>query len=363
MTERQTRILLVLLSIIVVILAGAALRATRLVSMPLAFAFFLAVLVWPIHCGIQRRVPGRLWWMGVVGSMLVLMSGLAFFAGGVWLVAYQVASDEQRLEQLGAQWQAQWEEASAWLDRFGLSMPEDEVLTYLVNWAGIVAQSVTGLIVGFVLIFFFVLLMLVEADHWREKSEKAMTDAHANAVLDAVSAITHQVRTFLVTQAFVAALTAGVTALWLWIMDVPFVLLWTLLTFLLDFVPNIGPTIAGLLITLVALATLGWGAALVTGLGVLAIQQFFGSYVNPLLMGHRLMISPLVVLLSVVFWAWVWGPAGAIIAVPISATLIIACAHVPALRPVALMLGRTADEREFMKQTHANENDRRAGHR
>ena len=175
----------------------------------------------------------------------------------------------------------------------------------------------------------------------------------AGADIDAVGAITVQVRTFLLVQGFVSLITALVTGGWLWLMGVPFVLLWMVLTFLLDFVPNVGPTLAGAIVALVALLTLGWERSLITALGLLGIQQFFGNFIDPTLKGHRMAISPLVVLLSVVFWAWVWGPAGAIIAVPMTATLMIACAHVPALQPIALLMSRTADRKTFAAQTHA----------
>jgi AI-2 transport protein TqsA len=354
MTARQDRILIVLLSIIVAILVGAALSATQLVTMPLAFAFFVTVVVWPIHQGIRRRLPAGLWWLGVAAAMLVILLALALFGGGVWLVGHQLAADTERLEQYREQWQQQWQQAMAWLRSLGLAVPGEDggaLITQMIDWAQVAVRSATGLAVGLILIFFFVLLMLVEADHWRRKSEKAMSEAGADGVLDAVAATTRQVRAFLLVQAIVASITALATAVWLWTMGVPFVPLWTLLTFLVDFVPNLGPTLAGILISGVALVTLGWTPALITAVGLLAIQQFFGNYVNPVLMGRRLMISPLVVLLSVVFWAWIWGPGGAVIAVPITATLIIACAHVPALRPIAVMLSRTADERELDRQT------------
>jgi AI-2 transport protein TqsA len=358
MVAQQDRTFVVLLAIIVVILGGAALSVTQLVTMPFAFAFFLAVLVWPIHCAVQRRAPPGLRWTAVAAAMLTIVLALVVFGAGVWFVAHQLAQDRELIAQYRAQLAEQLRLAEDWLRARGLPVPgEDDdgiFAAQLFDWFQLALGSALGLLVALVLIFFFALLMLIEAEHWRKKSETAMGDGRAAVVIDAVEAITRQVRAFLLVQAFVAFVTALVTAVWLWFMGVPFVPLWTLLTFLVDFVPNLGPTIAGILVSLVALVTLGWGPAIVTALGLLAIQQFFGNYINPVLIGRRLTISPLVVLLSVVFWAWVWGPGGAVIAVPITATLIIACAHVPALRPIALMLSRTADVGEMMKQTQGS---------
>jgi AI-2 transport protein TqsA len=352
MNESQGRTLVSLLAVAVVILVGAALKATYYVTLPLVFAFFVAVVVWPLHEALERRLPPRAQWLATVASMLVVAVALGGFVGGAAFILYRVGSD--RASDLLERWSSQQQALADWLSGHGLPAPEgegSELLARAADWLGTAALSLTGLLTLLVLVLFFVLLMLVEARRWHEKTRVAFAPEQAGTLLDAVAATTRQVRRFLVVQALVSLATAIATGLWLWALGVPLVLLWSLLTFLVDFVPNVGPIVAGVLVSLVALVTLGWQRAIVTGLGVLAIQQVFGNYINPLLQGRHLAISPLVVLFSVVFWAWVWGPAGAILAVPITATLIVACAHVEALRPLALLLSRTADEEQLEKQT------------
>jgi AI-2 transport protein TqsA len=353
MTHSPTRPLVVLLSILVVIAVTAALRATFLVTLPLAFAFFLTVLVWPVHDGLRRRLPAHLGWLGIVATMVLLLAMLGGFVLGSWLLIYRVVRD--RGQQYLEQGQEQWRQLVAWLQARGVPVGDDqlgELPMRVVERLPSAALSLTSVGTVLVLVVFFALMMLIEAQHWRDKSRSALGPHVAGTVIDAVGAITRQVRAFLLVQILVAVVTAGVTGAWLWFMGVPLVGLWTLLTLLLDFVPNLGPTAAGIAISLVALVTLGWERSLVTALGILAIQQTLGTYVDPTLKGHRMDISPLVVLMSVVFWTWVWGPAGAIIAVPMTATLIIACAHVPALEPIALLLSRTADQERVARQTH-----------
>jgi AI-2 transport protein TqsA len=353
MAAHDPRTLTLLLSVLVVIAAAGALRVTYFVTMPLVFAFFVTVLVWPMHEAVRRRLPGRIWWVSTALTVLVVLLGLAGVVGLILLVVFRVVSD--RGTELLERWSLHWEALTAWLAARGLPAPATgdggELLSRVGSWAGSAALSLTGTVFLLVLVVLFVALMLIEARRWQEKSRAAFAPASAERIMDAAAAVTRQVRAFLLVQAFVAFLTAVVTGLWLWAMGVPLVLLWSSLTFVVDFVPNVGPILAGILVSLVALLALGWRGAIVTGLGVLVIQNVFGNYVNPILQGRRLSISPLVVLLSVVFWAWVWGPVGAIIAIPITATLIIACAHVPALRPIALLLSRTGDEQELARQT------------
>ena len=70
----------------------------------------------------------------------------------------------------------------------------------------------------------------------------------------------------------------------------------------------------------------------------LALDQVVGNYLDPRLQGRALNISSLVVLVSVIFWGWIWGVAGTLLAVPMTATIMIACSHVPALRPIAILM-------------------------
>jgi AI-2 transport protein TqsA len=356
MTHLQARILIILLAIVVLILAIWALRATYYVSMPLTFAFFIAVLVWPLHEGLRRRLPGRLWWLSTLSTMLVILLAMAAFASAATFAIYRTIGSG-RLELYAQQWRVQRQTIIEWLRQRSLPVPGEtdggQIAGRLAGWAEYAAQSITGWVAIIAMTIFFILLMLIEASHWKHKSRAALEHDHATDLLNAFGAITHQVRTFLVIQALVSFTTASITGIWLWVMGVPFVLLWALLTFLADFVPNVGPTIAVVFTSMVALITLGLGPALVTAAGLFVIQQFFGNFVDPMLKGHRMSISPLVVLLAVVFWTWVWGPAGAVLAVPITATIIIACAHVPELQPLALMLSRTADQRRLMEQTRA----------
>lgn len=345
----------VLLALIAVVLVAAALRATYFITMPLVFAFFITVLVWPLHDGLRRRLPERFEWAAVIATMSLIVAVLGGLLAGLWIAVYRVA--RERLEVYAQEGGARWEELAGWLEARGLPVPADgqDLLGPVLAWAQTTARSLTELLAGLVFVLFCVLLMLVEADRWRAKANTALSAGRSEALMDAVSATTRQVRTFIVVQAGISFLTALATALWLWFMDVPFVVIWFIVTFVLDFVPNVGPIIAGALASLVALVTLGLAGGVATALGVIIIQQVFGNYIHPLLMGRRLSISPLVVLLAVVFWAWLWGPGGAVVAVPLTATIIIACAHVPALRPLALMLSRTADVEELDEQTQSGD--------
>jgi AI-2 transport protein TqsA len=335
-----------LLAVITVILAAAALKASAPVTMPLAFAYFLAVLVYPLQVWLGDHLPARLHWLAVPLTMLAVVAVLAI-ALALLAVALQLAVSgapeyadllERRLASL-----------REFANRYGVQVPQGYGLDG-ENLRTLAEQLLAGLtslgtisLFG-VLIFFFALLMLLEARDWQRKTVVALRDSRTDLVLDAVASIGHKVRKYLWIRTL-AGLISGVAAgLWLWLLGVDFALLWGLLFFLLNYVPNIGSLVAGIPPTLLAFLEGGIGWALVAGGGLLAIDQFVGNYLDPRLLGRTLNISSLVVLISVIFWGWIWGVAGALLSVPMTAAIMIACSHVPALRPIAIFLSGGEDE-------------------
>ncbi|MCW8137781.1 MAG: AI-2E family transporter [Planctomycetota bacterium] len=295
----------VLLALIAVVLVAAALRATYFITMPLVFAFFITVLVWPLHDGLRRRLPERFEWAAVVATMLLIVAVLGGLLAGLWIAVYRVA--RERLEVYAQEGGARWEELAGWLEARGLPVPAEagqDLLGPVLAWAQTTARSLTELLAGLVFVLFCVLLMLVEADRWRAKATTALSAGRSEALMDAVSATTRQVRTFIVVQAGISFLTALTTALWLWFMDVPFVVIWFIVTFVLDFVPNVGPILAGALASVVALVTLGLAGGVATALGVIIIQQVFGNYIHPAAHGPAPVRSPR----SSCSWRWSSGP-------------------------------------------------------
>jgi len=146
-------------------------------------------------------------------------------------------------------------------------------------------------------------------------------------------------RYFLV-QAFSSVVTGVLTGLYCWLLGLEFALVWGLLAGVLNFVPTIGSIIAVLPPTLFALAFGGLGTAALTLVGLGAIQLIMGNVVDPVLQGSALELSKTVVLLSVVFWGWLWGIGGAFIAVPMTTAVVLLLDEFEATRPVARFLGK-----------------------
>ena len=123
----------------------------------------------------------------------------------------------------------------------------------------------------------------------------------------------------------VVSLGTGVLiGLWVWLLGVDFPLLWGLLAFLLNYIPVLGSILAAVPTVLLTVVQLGSGRAALVALGYLAVNILVGNLLEPHLMGRRFGLSPLVVFLALIFWAWVLGPLGMILAVPMTMALKIA---------------------------------------
>jgi AI-2 transport protein TqsA len=335
-----------LLAVIAVILVAAALRACAVVAMPLAFAFFVAVLVHPVEEFLAARLPAKLQWLSLVLSMLLVVSVLALAVTLVWVTLLPViAGAPDYLQQM----QDRLADLSAWAERRGIDLPRDLDLAGTLISSG--AQSLlwgltsAGEVLAFlILVFFFTLLMLLEASAWRRKTEAALRRRHTAAVLQTTAAVAHKVRRFVLNRTLISLIAATTEGGWLWLMGVDFAPFWAVLIFFLNYLPNIGSIVALSLATLLAFVQFGAAWALLIGGGLTAIDQVLGNFVDPRLESRTLNVSSLVVLLAVIFWGWLWGVVGALLAVPLTVTILLVCAHVPMLEPVAVLLSGGEDQ-------------------
>ncbi|MES1945155.1 permease [Salinisphaera sp. PC39] len=336
--------MIVLLAVITAILVGWALKVTYVVTMPLTLAFFVALVLRPLQRRLNIWLPRPLHWLSLVVCMAVFLAVLGTLVASLWLslsmVLAKAPAYAESAQQLWAQLQALAERHAMHVDM--LTEPLRDLSGPALGWLTSGFGYLWLLMAMLFLVFFLVLLMLIEAGEWRDKMAAGLGEARSRAIMATVYAASEKVRRFLVVKTLVSALTGASSGLWLWLLGVDFALLWGLLIFLLNYIPYIGSTVAVFPAAIIALLQFGPAYALVVIAGLIVIQQILGNVVDPRLEGRSLAISPIVVLVSIVFWGWVWGLVGTLIGVLLTATLVIVFEHIPALRPVAVLLSRRA---------------------
>lgn len=208
-------------------------------------------------------------------------------------------------------------------------------LTTLAGQAGNVAS-------GAVLVTLFVGFMFLERLWFTTKLTSLMGDEQSARRAELIiSSIMHRVNRYLVVKALISLVTGGIVYFCMEFLSLDLAFALGVITFVLNFIPNIGSIVATFVVALVAYVQTG---DTVTGVGVLGfvgVGQFvLGQVLDPVLLGRTLRLSSFGIIASLAFWAAVWGIIGMFLAVPIMVSIMIVCSHIPGLRPVAVLLSR-----------------------
>ena len=172
------------------------------------------------------------------------------------------------------------------------------------------------------------------------KVEHALPSEVAERIATVVRNASAQVRQYLVTKTLISAATGFLIALILWILGVDFPLLWGFLAFLLNFIPNIGSLLSVVLPFLLSLLQFDTLTRPIIALVLMEVVQIvMGNVIEPRVMAFSLNLSPLLVLVSLIFWGSLWGILGMVLAVPLTATIKIIFENIEPLRPVAVLMG------------------------
>jgi predicted PurR-regulated permease PerM len=224
---------------------------------------------------------------------------------------------------------------------------QESITTFLGNidvagWIRSAAAQASNLISGSVLILTFVGFMFSERIWFPIKIERLTGDAtRAGEVMGIIHTIMRRVNRYLVVKAAISAVTAAL--IWALFRAAGLELAGAIatLTFILNFIPTIGSIIAMVITAAVILAQTGDPTTTVVVGGLATMVHFvIGNIFDPMLLGQTLRLSSFGIVLALAFWGAVWGIAGTFLAVPIMVAVMIVCAQIPWLRPVAVLLSQ-----------------------
>lgn len=187
-----------------------------------------------------------------------------------------------------------------------------------------------------VLVFF----LLKEREQMRDKLLRLAGRAHLTVTTQAIGETSARISRYLLTFATLNLGFGLLIGFGLFFLGVPHAPLWGVIAGLLRFVPYVGAFLSAALPTFLSLAVFpNWFIPLaVLGL-FLMMDQLIGGFVEPIVVGHRVGVSPIALLVSAIFWGWLWGPVGLLLATPISVCLTVGGEFIPALRVFSIMFG------------------------
>ena len=322
----------------VVIVAGMRVASSLLV--PFLLAIFISVLCSPPLVYLQnRKVPNGI---AILIIMLVIVSvgGIlgTIFTSSLSAFAADIPIYTEQLELFANGVMRSLQERGFAIDesQFQEWFQLQSVFPYATN----LLSSIGGLATNAFLIILTVVFILAEEASLEQKLKITMAKSDKK-ILD-IFQITKSINHYMAIKAAISLLTGTLAFLLCLVVGVEYPMLWGTLAFLLNFIPTLGSLLAAIPVVLLALVQLGNVSAVIVAAGYLAINTVIGNFMEPRIMGRGLGLSPLVVLISLVFWGWVLGPIGMLLSVPLTMMVKIALETFPDTRWVGAVLGNLA---------------------
>ncbi|RME96478.1 MAG: AI-2E family transporter, partial [Verrucomicrobia bacterium] len=294
---------LILTAAFVVVVAG--LRAASAIVIPFLTAVFVATITAPVYAGMRSRG------ISAFTSLMVLMLGLA---GASFLLVNLVQSSVGQLTASLPRYQAMLLEQRAalfaWLTDHGIdpkSLALEEHLDprKLVVHVGALATAVSAMLGQAFLVLIIVIFILLEIAMLPAKIRNLPGLSEQSWRI--LNLMVDNIRRVMGVKTLMSLLTGGLVWVWVTVLGLPQALLLGLLAFLLNYLPAVGSIVAAVPALLLALVEFGPGRTALCAVGYLVINVGVSNFLEPRLLGQRVRLSPLVVLISIIFWGWVLG--------------------------------------------------------
>lgn len=344
---QATRILLTAAAVVILV---TGLKLGQSFFIPVLLAGFIATVSFPITYWLRRRRVPR-----PIAVLLTVLVDFAFLTGVV-IIVITLTGD------LESKWQDKYypametkieeirETAVTTLEKLKVPDAQKTVDNYATieipaqigksfdpfDLGKDVAVRVVGFLGSTLLILILTVFMLSEARMFSGRVNAILEARGPN--LDRLLNSTADIQRYLAMKTVVSLATGVLAGFLCWAAGLDFYVLWGILAFALNFIPVLGSIIAGIPPFVLAFLVDGGPSALAVGVGYVSINIFLGNFLEPMLMGRRFGLSTLVVIISVLFWGFVWGGVGMFLAVPLTMVLKVMLDNSEELRWIAVAI-------------------------
>jgi predicted PurR-regulated permease PerM len=328
---------------IIIIIAGV--MAANAIILPIILALFISIVcAQPVIWLEKKKVPYSI---AVVMVLLGLLMLFVLFGGIIGNSLARFSRDapkyEENLRTIVEGLIKYINSSGANIDAKQLINMIDpgKILSFTAGAVGEIGQIMSDSFV----IMLVTIFMLLEVKSFLSKA-KIIEKLHGNS-LKYLDTIGKSIRHYLSIKTVVSLLTGVFVWIWLLVVGVDYAVLWGLIAFLLNYIPNIGSIIAAAPTMLLALVQLGVGGMLWTGLGYLIVNMVMGNIVEPKVMGQGLGLSTLVVFLSLIVWGYIFGSVGMFLSVPLTMTIKVMLEQEKSTQWIALLMGTKNEVKDF----------------
>ena len=309
------------IGVIVLVLAAALLlREFASLLVPLLFGGLLAIVAWPLVETLeQHNVPHRL------ALTLTILVILGIVLGSAATIALSVGELIVLLPRYEARLTATIDALRAFLTQLGIATDQEALLAIvapeqLATLVRTVASAASSAGLAILVLALTMGYALVGAASWRSRAERVIGRDHG--LIGGVRRFGVDLRRFVVIRAVLGLFAAILSFVLLFVLGVPLPALWAFLVFVASFVPNFGWILALVPPTALALLDGGMTPAIVILVGYTVVNLIQDNVLQPIILGAELNLSPLVVFVAVIVWAWIFGAAGALLAVPLTVGIV-----------------------------------------
>lgn len=343
-TVQATRILVTAASVVVLI---GGLKLAQPFFVPVLLACFIATISFPITSWLRRRKVPRFF-----AVLLTVLVDFAFLTGIILIVTTLLGDLDNKWENkyypaMNTKTAEVSQTAVLVLERFNVPDAEEKVAQYtatipqqvaegIVQASKDVALKVFSFLGTTLLILILTVFMLSEARMFGRRVNAVLEARGPN--LDRFMSATADIQRYLGMKTLISLATGFLAGFLCWAAGLDFFVLWGIVAFALNFIPVLGSIIAGIPPLILAFLVDGGASAVAVGVGYVSINFFLGNFLEPMLMGRRFGLSTLVVIISVLFWGFVWGPVGMFLAVPLTMVLKVMLDNSDELRWIAVAI-------------------------
>jgi predicted PurR-regulated permease PerM len=337
---------------IFVLLVFYTLYFARDFILPVVLAFLLTFLLAPVVRGLHRiRVPET------IGAALVILAVLSGVVYGVYSLSGPAGDWIERapeglrrverrvrdLQRPVAEVREAAEEVQEQVEEMaGQQRSPTEVQVEGQTLTGVVLTQTQAFLAGAVVTIILLYFLLASGDLFLRKLVRVLPRlSDKKAAIEIARDMEDHISKYMVTMTLINVGLGIAVGGAMRLAGMPNPVLWGVAAAIANFVPYLGPVVTLGMIALVSLLTFeDLGRALVAPALYLGLNAVEGYIVTPMLLGRRLLLNPVVIFMGIIFWGWLWGIPGALLAVPILVSFKIFCDHIEPLSPIAEFLGR-----------------------
>jgi predicted PurR-regulated permease PerM len=349
--QRPMHIRSLALNGLLLIALGYTLYVARAVFFPIVLALLLTFLLAPMVKWLTRlRLPA------VLSAAVVLLATLGLVGYGIsWLFA-PAASWMQQLPRSLRQIEGKMEVVKESVEKVNKATEQVQELTQgerstvrpavkveakRTNLLGVVFNQTLGVVTSVVLTVILLYFLLASGDLFLLKLVRVLPSlTDKKMAVSIVHQVEHDISRYLLTVTMINAGLGVAVSSAMFLLGMPNPVLWGVMVGALNFIPYLGDITSVTVLTLVALLTFEEiGQAIIVPIVFLVLTSLEGYIVTPTIMGRRLALNPVAIFIWLIFWGWLWGVAGMLLAVPLLAVLKIVCDHVKPLTAIGEFLG------------------------